>query len=154
MILVTGATGTVGREVLKRLADRGQQIRAVTRNLRKLDGQEPPHVQFVQGDFDDPDSMRRACTGVERAFLLSNSTERAEQQQVAFVEMARKSGVQHIVKLSQYCGHNPSSVCARSSASLGQEVRLAASYHLLIRSRIFLSSYNFRAGSASLAVDN
>ena len=39
--------------------------------------------------------------GVERAFLLSNSTERAEQQQIAFVEMARKSGVRHIVKLSQ-----------------------------------------------------
>src|SRR6266571_3765411 len=34
------------------------------------------------------------------------------------------------------CSHNLSSVCARSSASLGPEVRLAASYHLLIRSRI------------------
>jgi uncharacterized protein YbjT (DUF2867 family) len=38
---------------------------------------------------------------VAQAFLLSNSTERAEQQQIAFVEAARKSAVRHIVKLSQ-----------------------------------------------------
>jgi uncharacterized protein YbjT (DUF2867 family) len=45
--------------------------------------------------------MRRACSGVERGFLLSNSTERAKQQQIAFVEVAKQSGLRHIVKLSQ-----------------------------------------------------
>ena len=54
----------------------------------------------MQADFDEPDSLRRA-RGVERAFLLSNSTERAEQQQIALVEAAQKNGVRHIVKLSQ-----------------------------------------------------
>jgi uncharacterized protein YbjT (DUF2867 family) len=38
---------------------------------------------------------------VDRAFLLSNSTERAEQQQIAFARVAHQSGVGHIVKLSQ-----------------------------------------------------
>jgi uncharacterized protein YbjT (DUF2867 family) len=51
--------------------------------------------------IDDPDSLRRACAGVEHAFLLSNSTERAERQQTAFVEVAKQCGVRHIVKLSQ-----------------------------------------------------
>ena len=45
--------------------------------------------------------MRRACSGVERAFLLTNSTERTEQQQIAFTRVAQQSGVRHIVKLSQ-----------------------------------------------------
>ena len=45
--------------------------------------------------------MRRACAGVDRAFLLTNSTERAEQQQIAFTRVAQQSGVRHIVKLSQ-----------------------------------------------------
>jgi uncharacterized protein YbjT (DUF2867 family) len=101
MILITGATGTVGSEVVKRLSAQGVQARAVTRDLHKVEANRLPHVQFVQGDFDDPESLRRACTGVERAFLLSNSTERAERQQIAFVEAALKSGVRHIVKLSQ-----------------------------------------------------
>lgn len=44
---------------------------------------------------------RRACAGVDQAFLLTNSTERAEQQQTAFARIAQQSGVRHIVKLSQ-----------------------------------------------------
>jgi uncharacterized protein YbjT (DUF2867 family) len=87
MILITGATGPVGSEVVKRLSAQGIQVRAVTRDWRKAEASPLPHVEFVKGDFDDFDSMRRACTGMERAFLLSNSTERAEQQQTAFVEV-------------------------------------------------------------------
>jgi uncharacterized protein YbjT (DUF2867 family) len=58
-------------------------------------------VQFVQGDFEDVDSMRRACSGVDRAFLLTNSTERTEHQQIAFTRAAKQSRVRHLVKLSQ-----------------------------------------------------
>jgi uncharacterized protein YbjT (DUF2867 family) len=92
MILVTGTTGTVGSEVVKRLSAQGRQARALTRDLRKVEADQFPHIEFVQGDFDDGDSLQRACSGVEQAFLLSNSTERAEQQQIGFVEAARKSG--------------------------------------------------------------
>ena len=83
MILITGATGTVGSEVIKRLCAHGVQVRAVTRDPRKAEANRLPHVQFVQGDFEDVDSMRRACSGVDRAFLLTNSTERTEHQQIA-----------------------------------------------------------------------
>jgi uncharacterized protein YbjT (DUF2867 family) len=101
VILITGATGTVGSEVVKRLSAQGKQVRAVTRGLQKAKSHRLPHVQFVKGDFDDPDSMRLACAGVDRAFLLTNSTERAEKQQIDFVRVAQNSGVRHIVKLSQ-----------------------------------------------------
>jgi uncharacterized protein YbjT (DUF2867 family) len=101
MILITEATGMVGSEVVKRLSAQGIQVRAVTRDPRKADAHRLPHVQFVQGDFEDVDSMRRACAGVDRAFLLTNATERTEQQQIAFTRVAHQSGVRHIVKLSQ-----------------------------------------------------
>jgi uncharacterized protein YbjT (DUF2867 family) len=101
MILVTGATGTVGGEVVKRLAPHGTPVRAVTRDPRKADAQRLPHVHFVQGDFEDVDSLRRACAGVDRAFLITNSTERTEHQQITFTRVASQSGVRHIVKLSQ-----------------------------------------------------
>jgi uncharacterized protein YbjT (DUF2867 family) len=101
MILITGATGTVGSEVVKRLSAQGRQARSLTRDLRKVQADKFPHIEFVQGDFDDADSLQRTCSGVEQAFLLSSSSERAEQQQIGFVEAARKSGVRHIVKLSQ-----------------------------------------------------
>jgi uncharacterized protein YbjT (DUF2867 family) len=101
MILITGATGTVGSEVVKRLSAQGKQIRAVTRDLQKAEANRLPHVHFVKADFDDPDSMRRACAGAERVFLLTSSTERAEKQQIDFVRVAQKGGVRQIVKLSQ-----------------------------------------------------
>jgi uncharacterized protein YbjT (DUF2867 family) len=91
----------VGSEVVKRLSAHGIKALAVTRDLRKAEANSLPHVEFVQGDFDDAESMRRVCSGVDRAFLLTNSTERAEEQQIAFVRVAQQSGVRHIVKLSQ-----------------------------------------------------
>jgi uncharacterized protein YbjT (DUF2867 family) len=101
MILITGATGTVGSEVIKRLSAQGKQVCAVTRDLKKAETNRLPNVQFVKADFDDPNSMRAACADAERAFLLTSSTERAEKQQIEFVRVAQKSGVRHIVKVSQ-----------------------------------------------------
>jgi uncharacterized protein YbjT (DUF2867 family) len=101
MILMTGATGTVGSEILTRLSAHATAIRAVTRDPWKADAHLLPHVQFVQGDLEDPESMKRACAGVDRAFLVTNSSERAEHQQTSFTHVAHQSGVRHIVKLSQ-----------------------------------------------------
>ena len=101
MILITGATGTVGSEVVKRLSSHGVQVRAVTRDPQKAEAQRLPHVHFVQGDFEEVDSMRRACAGVDRAFLVTNSTARTEHQQIGFTRVAQQSGVRHLVKLSQ-----------------------------------------------------
>ena len=64
---MTGATGTVGSEILKRLSAQATEIRAVTRNPRKVDAHLLPHVQFIQGDLEDPESMKRAGAGVDRA---------------------------------------------------------------------------------------
>jgi uncharacterized protein YbjT (DUF2867 family) len=101
MILITGATGTVGSEVVKRLSAAGVQVRAVTRNPGKADIIRLPQVEVVKGNFEDADSIRLACSGVDRAFLVTNSTERTEHQQIAFTRVAQQSGVRHIVKLSQ-----------------------------------------------------
>jgi uncharacterized protein YbjT (DUF2867 family) len=101
MILITGATGTVGSEVVKRLSAEGVQVRAVTRDPGKADIIRLPQVEVVKGDFEDADSIRRACSGVDRAFLVTNSTARTEHQQIAFTRLAHQSGVRHLVKLSQ-----------------------------------------------------
>ena len=91
----------MGSEVVKGLSAQGVDVRAVTRDLRKAEANQLPHVEFVRGDLDEPETMRAACEGVDRAFLLTNSSERAEQQQIAFTRAAGECGVRHIVKLSQ-----------------------------------------------------
>jgi uncharacterized protein YbjT (DUF2867 family) len=98
MILVTGASGTNGAEIVKGLSAAGAAVRAMVR--KPYDGA-LPGVEFVTANFDDPPSIRRALDGVDRAFLVTNSTKRAEAQQLSFVEVARAAGLTHIVYLSQ-----------------------------------------------------
>jgi uncharacterized protein YbjT (DUF2867 family) len=101
MILVTGATGTNGSEIIKRLAKSGAGVRAMVRKFPDSGTDVLPGVEFVTADFDDPSSIRRALAGVDRAFLATNSSERAEARQLGFVEQARAAGLGHIVYLSQ-----------------------------------------------------
>jgi uncharacterized protein YbjT (DUF2867 family) len=118
----------------------------VTRDLHKVEANRLPHVQFVQGDFDNPDSLRRACAGVERAFLLSNSTERAEQQQIAFVEVAQKSGVRHLVKLSQlHADVNSPGRFLRYHAAVEAAVQAAGLTFTFLRPNLYMQGLlNFR----------
>jgi uncharacterized protein YbjT (DUF2867 family) len=69
-----------------------------------------PGVSSTEGDFDDPASLRRALEGVDRAFLLTNSSERTEAQQIAFVEAAQAQRVGHVVYLSQLAADQRSPV--------------------------------------------
>ena len=66
--LVVGATGNVGREVVSRLADAGQPVRAFVRDPRSADF--PEGVAVVQGDLTRPESLEPAMTGVESVFLV------------------------------------------------------------------------------------
>jgi uncharacterized protein YbjT (DUF2867 family) len=105
-----------------------------------------PHVQFIQGDFDDPDSIRRACAGVESTFLLSNSTERAEKQQIAFAELAKESGVRHIVKLSQlHADMNPTGRFLRYHGAVEAAIEAAGVTFTFLRPNLYMQGLlNFR----------
>jgi uncharacterized protein YbjT (DUF2867 family) len=69
-----------------------------------------PGVTPTDGDFDDAASLRGALEGVDRAFLLTNSTEHTEAQQIAFVEAAQAQQVGQVVYLSQLAADEGSPV--------------------------------------------
>lgn len=101
MILVTGATGNNGVELIKRLSVIGATFRAMIRRHGDHANPALQGVECVEADFDNPATVRRALEGIEQAFLVTNSSERAEGRQLAFVEAARAAGLRHIVYLSQ-----------------------------------------------------
>jgi uncharacterized protein YbjT (DUF2867 family) len=98
MILVTGATGTIGNEVLRRLAQRGELVRAMTRDPSRVSGR--PGVDVVFGDFDKPTSLAEAAAGVSTLFLLSAPGPSLEAHDVSMLDAARSAGVTKVVKLS------------------------------------------------------
>ncbi|MDK9495339.1 SDR family oxidoreductase [Streptomyces katrae] len=96
MILVTGATGTVGREVLRRLSP-DLRVRAMARQPDRL-AQESGTAETVRGDYDDPESLALALDGVDSVFLVTSRVGRDDDAR--FLRIARSAGVRHVVKLS------------------------------------------------------
>src|SRR5947208_7521803 len=72
MLLLTGATGTVGSALLRRLTARGEPVRALVRDPRRL-GADRVRVQIALGDLADPPSFRHALRGVDTVVHLAAS---------------------------------------------------------------------------------
>src|SRR3954449_3027591 len=70
VILLTGATGNVGSQVLRRLTARGERVRVLVRDPRRL-GNERVRVQIALGDLSDPASFRNALRGIETVIHLA-----------------------------------------------------------------------------------
>jgi uncharacterized protein YbjT (DUF2867 family) len=97
-ILVTGATGQIGRQVVQQLVDRGADVRVLVRTPATADL--PDGVDVVQGDLLDVDALRRAFAGVRTLFLLNAVVPDDFTQALIALNVAREAGVQRLVYLS------------------------------------------------------
>lgn len=96
-ILVTGATGSVGREVLIALTQRGIPIRALSRDAQTVDDWKRQGIDAAIGSLDDLDA---ALDGCQRVFLLSAATPDQYAQDRLAIDSCLAAGISHIVKLS------------------------------------------------------
>jgi len=97
-ILVTGATGRVGRQVVQQLVKRGANVRVLTRDPSKADF--PSSVEIAKGDLLDIDALRSAFKGVSTLFLLNAVTGDEFTQALITLNIARECGVERLVYLS------------------------------------------------------
>lgn len=97
-ILVTGATGTVGRQVVEHLVKRGANVRALVRDPAKANL--PVGVRVVQGDLLDVDSLRGAFSEISTLFLLNAVGPDEFTQALVALNLAREAGIKRIVYLS------------------------------------------------------
>ena len=140
MILITGATGSVGFELARLFAAHAIPTKAMVRSSASADKfTDLAGIEPVTGDFDDAASLDAALADVERAFLLTNSTERAETQQLAFVAAAKRAGVKYIVKLSQLHAAVDSPVrFLRYHATVEQAIRDSGMDYTFLRPNLFM----------------
>ena len=98
MILVTGATGTIGREVVAQLLAAGERVRVLARDPAKA-AKLGAGVEIAQGDLAKPETLTAAFEGIEKVFLLATGPELANLEAHA-ITAAKRASVKHIVKLS------------------------------------------------------
>src|SRR5213080_2014107 len=98
-VLVTGATGTIGRDVAKRLSEGGVSVRAGIRDQAKA-RKELADIVLIPFDFENEKTFSGALEGVEKVFLLPPLLPNQLELMNRFVDAAKRAGVGHIVKLS------------------------------------------------------
>ncbi|MGW4033977.1 NAD(P)H-binding protein [Streptomyces sp. NPDC004838] len=137
MILVTGATGTVGREVLRGLPA-GLPVRVLTRRPDRV-AEAAATAEIVQGEYGDPRSLARALRGAVAVFLVTGCVGEDDSR---FLRAARCAGVEHVVKLSAAAVEDPLADDPITRRQRENEALLRASgmEWTLLRPRSFMSN--------------
>jgi len=99
-ILVTGATGTIGSQLVKQLSDAGASVRAFVRSPEKAASIQYPNVDIVERDMAKPETLDAAFRGVDKVFLLSSPDPNQVTLQGNVIEAAKRANFRHVVKLS------------------------------------------------------
>ena len=148
-ILVTGATGNTGRAIVDALVERGAPVRAMVRteaDRSKLRA----GVEVVVADFDETAAVGAALDGADRAYLVTPSSEQAEEQQKRFADLAAKARTRHLVVLSQLGSEEQSPVrFLRYHAAVEQHVRDLGIGYTFLRPNLYFQGLLTFAGSIS-----
>src|SRR5947208_15719784 len=99
-VLVTGATGTIGRDLAKGLSEMGASVRAGVRDQAKARKQFGSNIALAPFDFENEKTFAGALEGAEEVFLLPPLLPNQLEVMNVIVDAVKLAGVRHIVKLS------------------------------------------------------
>ena len=106
MILITGATGNIGKELVHDLTARKGEFKVMVRSKEAAKAFEAKGIKAALGDYENPGSCADALTGVDRVFLLTVPRPDIARLEGEFLKACKAKGVKHIVRLSAL-GANP-----------------------------------------------
>jgi NAD(P)H dehydrogenase (quinone) len=101
-VLVLGASGTIGRQVVKDLAGQAVNVRITSRNQKTVEQLRREGKDCHYLDLDDPRTFALALAGVDQVFLLTGYTVAMLTQSKTLVDAAKKAGVRHIVHVGVF----------------------------------------------------
>jgi uncharacterized protein YbjT (DUF2867 family) len=99
-IVVTGATGTIGRRVVEGLIAKKAPVIALLRNASKGAPLETIGARIAIGSFDDQASLVKAFTGADTLVLITAANARADEQTMSAIAAAKTANVRKIVRIS------------------------------------------------------
>ncbi len=140
--LVTGATGTVGRDVTKLLSKKGAAVRAGVRDQAKARPRFDDGIALATFDFEDDSPFAGALDGVAKVFLLPPLMPNQVEVANAFVDAAKRAGVRHIVKLSAIgADASPPYTFGKWHAANEQHIRESGLAFTFLRPNSFMQNF-------------
>jgi NAD(P)H dehydrogenase (quinone) len=154
VILVTGATGSIGRHLVARLRQQQVPFRALVRSQEQ--GQELG-CDFTVGDFDDPGSIAAALRNVDRLLLNAGGAVPTDgdqpmiRQQEAAIDAAAHSGVSQVVKISVWGARAGGRLGTGAHWQIEQHLRTSGLAWSMLQPSGFMQ--NFLTGAGSFTID-
>ncbi|MFD0689742.1 NmrA family NAD(P)-binding protein [Actinomadura fibrosa] len=151
MILVTGATGSIGTHLVRFLLDDGVPFRALVRDPAQGEALGCDHVV---GDFDDPGSLAAAMRGVDRLFLnaagaqpVTEGEQPMIRQQRAAIDAARAAGVARVVKVSVWHAHQGGRLAEGAHWEIEQYLKASGLGWTILQPSGFMQNFITGAGT-------
>ena len=139
MILVTGASGNVGSQVVRHLQALKTPFRAVYHSQAKLDAAKAAGIDGVIADFADAASLDRAMSGVRRVFVVSPSVPQLAEFEKSVVDAARRANAQHVVLLSLFHA-DEDLIFAKAHREVEQHIRSSGLQWTFLRPNGFMQN--------------
>jgi uncharacterized protein YbjT (DUF2867 family) len=134
MILVTGATGKIGSEAVRLLAARHHPTRALVRDPSRA-----PHgdIEIVTGDFDRPDTLDAAMSGIDTVLLVSPAV---PAQEIAVIDSAVRQGAKHVIKITSKASADSPVDRRRGQAQIEAHLETTGLAYTLLRSNAYMQN--------------
>jgi uncharacterized protein YbjT (DUF2867 family) len=142
VILVTGATGHVGSELVGLLANQGAPARALVHSPDKAAPIQRLGLEVAVGDFEQPDTLDAAMAGCDHLYLVSPPSPRQPEQEQNVIDAAKRAGVTHLVKQT-VLGADPEATMAfgRWHGQIEQHLDQSGLAYTLVRPHSFMQNF-------------
>lgn len=139
MILVTGATGTVGSEAVRLLSARHHPTRALVRDPSRVRHSDAlgDEIEIVVGDFERPETLNVALSGVDTVVLVSPAV---PAQEIALIDSAVRQEVRHIVKITSKASADSPVERRRGQTQIEERLLATGIGYTLLRSNAYLQN--------------
>ena len=143
MILITGASGNVGREVLKQIVATGVKVRAAFQSVGKA-AVAPSGVDIVTMDYNQPETVQKALKGVDRVFLVGPPTPNLAALERKAIDEIKQSETRYVVKLSAMGGR--AAIYPRQHADSEDYIQSSGLTYTFLRPNGFMQNFiNYNA---------